>query len=359
MVNVRAGLNRHLNSPPHNLAINIMKNPDFQGANQVLAGVFRTMRMQGKDNPKHKTAVPAKDFDIAYRNGTLSEDNPVSLQHKVYVEVTVHCARRGCEGLRELKKDSFTKKSDENDREYITLSYRELEKQRQGLDIHEVERDCRMYAQPEDPLCPVKSFDLYLSKLHPKCEAFFQRPNANYARNNVWYVNSPVGKNMINEFMKTISVKGKMSQVYTNHCLRATAATILSRANFSPLEICSVTGHKNIDSLKSYVQGSSDQCRYDMSRALHNHGKGSNDSSSASAPQPSTSVAPVSVNSNPPQSESTNQSENAMLPATENSLSMSSSSTNFNLERLTHSLFSGVTFESNSNPTFNISFNSK
>ena len=73
-------------------------------------------------------ALLERDVDLAYSSGTLSDKDPVSLQFKVYFKLSLHCARRGCEGFRGLKKDSFIIKKDVGGREYLTLRYHELEK---------------------------------------------------------------------------------------------------------------------------------------------------------------------------------------------------------------------------------------
>ena len=49
--------------------------------------------------------------------------------------------------------------------------------------------------------------------------------------------------------MKSISMKAGTSQVYTNHCLRATSVTILNEAGFEAREICLDTSIK----FKSYA----------------------------------------------------------------------------------------------------------
>lgn len=189
-------------------------------------------------------------------------------------------------------------------------------------------------------------------------------------------MNAPLGKNKIYTLMKTMSIKANLSKVYSNHCLRVTSATVLSRNNISPLDICSVTGHRNVESVKSYVQGTSDAQRFNMSNILHGHGKSA------------TAVAPVSVSSSSAMQGSEMSGAHALAVtagpscsgvapvissastcttgpvAVAGSSSMSSSMSlssshaqNVNLERLTHSLFSGVTFAANSNPVFNINFN--
>ena len=74
-----------------------------------------------------------------------------------------------------------------------------------------------MYEQ-EGEHCPVQSFDLYVSKLHPRCEAFFQRPDQNFKRKNTWYVNAPMGKNTLCEMIKKCPVK--------QNCQKSTLTTV-------------------------------------------------------------------------------------------------------------------------------------
>ena len=93
----------------------------FQDANQVFFGKIRKLQQDGLDRTKHKDAVRAGDMTKLYDSGTLAIDNPVALQRRVYLEVSLYFRRRGREGLRELGKDSFVVKTDENGREYVTL----------------------------------------------------------------------------------------------------------------------------------------------------------------------------------------------------------------------------------------------
>ena len=73
--------------------------------------------------------------------------------------------------------------------------------------------------------------------------------------------------------------------MYTNHCLRATSATVLSHNNLESRYICSVIGHKNTESIKNYVPDSSDDCRYRMSEVLHCYQTASDPSSKAKVPE--------------------------------------------------------------------------
>ncbi|GFY37554.1 TRASH domain-containing protein [Trichonephila inaurata madagascariensis] len=76
---------------------------------------------------------------------------------------------------------------------------------------------------PGDPLCPVKTLKFYLGRLNPACRALFQRPKEHiYEQDTCWYVNSPVGKNMLATMMSTISKCARLSRIYTNVRIRAT-----------------------------------------------------------------------------------------------------------------------------------------
>ena len=109
-----------------------------------------------------------------------------------------------------------------------------------------------------------------------------------------------------------------------------------------------------IYSVRAYLEGTFDEERFKMSHTLHKHGK----AASPKDPIPSTSSESLAV----VPMESIVVAANNTPVATEpiqgpsNSLKMTSTAQNINLEKLTHSLFSGVTFAANSNPVFNINF---
>ena len=98
-----------------------------------------------------------------------------------------------------------------------------------------------MYAVDNDELCSVKSFKLYLGKLHPECDALFQTPNKNFKISGVWYKKCPVGINTIGAKMSDLSKRAELSVVYTNHCLRATSAPVPSHSGAEGREIIAFT----------------------------------------------------------------------------------------------------------------------
>ena len=71
-------------------------------------------------------------------------------------------------------------------------------------------------------------------------------------------------------FSKLLSHACKLSRRYSNHCVRATGATILTVKNYAPAQIMSVTGHKSAGSLTVY-QGVDDAKKIEMGQALGDH----------------------------------------------------------------------------------------
>ncbi len=188
-INIRAGLNRYLRAPPLSRNLNIMTDRAFMKSNQVFVGIIKKLRREGKDTSTHKPAITPSDMHKLYETGTLSNNNPWSLVHKVFFEISLYFCRRGCEGLRELTKNSFKICTNDQGMEYATMAYHETEKKKQGHEKDQVEKTNRMYAENNEN-CPVKSLKLLFEKLHPDCDAVFQYPNTNYRQTVQWYIHS-------------------------------------------------------------------------------------------------------------------------------------------------------------------------
>jgi hypothetical protein len=197
--------------------------------------------------------------------------------------------RRGKEGLKELKQDSIVIKKDGKGREYATIAYNELDKTHQINNPKESEKKQILYSQDNPDLCPIESLKKYKSKLNGKCPSFFQRPRQlgllDPEKESVWYENKCLGIHKIESMMKAISQEAELSQIYTNHCLRATTSTILAHAGVDTRNICSVTGHKNHQSLESYIREPTLNQRKEMCDILHNFGKDAYESKAVAIPE--------------------------------------------------------------------------
>ena len=66
LINLRAGLNRHITSPPFNRVLNLMHDREFQLANQLLVGALRKIKQEGRDKTQHKASVSKDDMAKLY-----------------------------------------------------------------------------------------------------------------------------------------------------------------------------------------------------------------------------------------------------------------------------------------------------
>ena len=109
-------------------------------------------------------------------------------------------------------------------------------------DVESTEKEARMY-ETEDQGKGYKALKLYLQKVNPKCTAFFQYPKKNStAEDAIWYEARPLGIHSLAKMMKDISVEARLSKVYTNHCVRATAITLWTNSGISNRHIMAISG---------------------------------------------------------------------------------------------------------------------
>ena len=101
-------------------------------------------------------------------------------------------------------------------------------------------------------MCPVRSFENYIV-LDKKQKFLWQKPKQKIPKQGLpWYIPQKVGHNTHEKFMSNLSKDAKLSQHYTNHCIRVSGVTNLSRANFSAKQVMAASGHKSVELLAIY-----------------------------------------------------------------------------------------------------------
>lgn len=295
MVNLRAGLNRYLQSPPHNRIINLMHHDAFQNANSVFSGVLRDNKEQGYDKSKPKTSIAPADLDKLYDEyfiPGLAANNVTILQQKVFFDLVYYTARRGKEGLRQLRKDWFVIKNTAEGQEYVEIIVNETTKKNQGDNcstrINNVHNDENiMFAQPGSERCPLASFKQYISLLSDKIPWLFQKPNV---RKNKFDA-QPVGKHPLNNMMATISESAGLSKRYTNHNIRRTSGNAMQKGGAAAPRIAHHLRQKNIQSMMHYLDMPTIEEKQENAQLLFNytHKEGP-------PPQPAIAAAPVQPN---------------------------------------------------------------
>ena len=79
--------------------------------------------------------------------------------------------------------------------------------------------EAKMYAKPGNPLCPVESFQRFISKLSSDENLWQRTLDSHVDEEDVWFYNRLVSKNTLGNLRKKISSSAKLSQIYTNNSL--------------------------------------------------------------------------------------------------------------------------------------------
>lgn len=89
-----------------------------------------------------------------------------------------HLIRRGRENLFLLTKQTFAVQADATGKKYVYQALDELDKNHGGkYQPDDSPGEAGMYERPNSPYRPVKTFELYLSKLNPSLSCLWQRPS--------------------------------------------------------------------------------------------------------------------------------------------------------------------------------------
>ena len=189
----------------------------------------------------------------------MRPDTPIGLVNKVIFEIIPCFCRRGQENLRMLKVTDFKIKTGTDGVKYVQKVTAELDKNHQGNTGNNWPEGSggKIYASNNE-ICPVTSFEKYLSKNNTETDRLFQQAKDTVIESdNVWYRNEPMGVNTLSGFMKKLSMRAELSQVYTNHWIRAITIILLNHSGFESRHIETVSGHNNQNSLSSYCYDTS------------------------------------------------------------------------------------------------------
>ena len=172
---LRASLNCHIRSHSYSRSISLT-DKEFPRSSEVFKATLKRLSSEGLDTAKHHEAISDGDLEKLRISTAFNDRTPRALQMRVWFEIVLAFARRGCENIHTLKKVAYIFKNDDTGREYVEMRYCEKLKNHQGVEYTE-NRDSkpRMYGlRLESEKCPLAALKLYLSKLHTENDILFQ-----------------------------------------------------------------------------------------------------------------------------------------------------------------------------------------
>ena len=201
-----------------------------------------------------------------YNSKDLDPDfSPHSLQNKVQFDIRYYLCRQANENFHAMTKEFFQLVYDpETQMTYVKKVSDELTKNHKETNNEVLTGFMPQFLDSTGhphPLCPIRSFENYVNNLNENIPNLWQQPLKSFPKDitKPWYKSEALGHNTLEKFLGRLSDKNNLSEHYTNHCIRVTSVTNLTRANFSAKQIMSITGHKSIQSLTIYQKVKEDE----------------------------------------------------------------------------------------------------
>ena len=160
-----------------------------------------------------------------WETGVLNTNTPNGLQKAVFYYVGKACCLRGGEEQRNLKPSQYN-----SDR----YTYTENGSKNRNGGFYQLQLDNKavLISKNADAgdCCLISMLDLYLSKLPPVAKAkdiFYCKPLEKFNKEGYWYSQQPRGKHFLSSMVKNMFEEAGIKGDFTNHSLRASAATNL------------------------------------------------------------------------------------------------------------------------------------
>ena len=187
----------------------------------------------------------------------------------------MHFGLRGRQEHHDMKVEDFSFQKDDGGVEFVTFSEGLTKTRGGGLRVKPRLATPKMFATGERR-CPVAFLKKYLSKrpaelktAGPVYLSVIDKPQTS-----VWYKKVPMGKNTINNIMKTMKENSPLKDVcqdkkLTNHSARKTVVKKLKTSGIPKCEIKNITGHSSEQGLDDYDSGDENEQRI-MSNIIDN-----------------------------------------------------------------------------------------
>ncbi|XP_031556404.1 uncharacterized protein KIAA1958-like [Actinia tenebrosa] len=255
----------------------ILLDREFNRSREALACKRKELRRRGKgQKPIKAQGLSTDHIKILWQKQQLGNSYPQVLLRTVWFYNTVYLGWRAQDEHHRVRYGDFEVKTD-GEREYVEWIKERGSKTRTYENEFFPDRpfNPKMFAT-DGPRCPVKLFKKYISHVPPemkKTESPFYLAAIQKPSSEIWYKRQPLGKHSMAQFMKEMCKAAGIEGRFTNHSARRTMISTLRKENVEPLNIIALAGQRNLKSLDSYSEASTEQ-QHVMSSKLSEHIEG-------------------------------------------------------------------------------------
>lgn len=237
---------------------------------------------------------PIEKEDLIRLDKYFNRSTPTRLQQEVLFNIVYHNGFRGREWIRNLNKEDIRIESGPDGLKHVNVVKSENEKNVKSNDYRNI-RQVAMYEIPNSQMCPVAAVEKYLSMLPTQNSALFPKPKNKWTQESFYCEKEVLGKNSLQDFMKTISRDANLHNTYTNHCIRVSLVTWLKENDIPNDQIKAVTNQKSDASIERYNKRMTSAKKRSLSEKITEQLRGSSTTAALSTTT-STTTQEVQIN---------------------------------------------------------------
>ena len=235
----------------------LLQDEDFIQLQTTLDNTMKDIAKKGVGiHVRQAKVISVADEEKLWKSGVLGSDSPTKLVHTLFYQLGLNLALRGGREHRELRvgqNSQLTLHTDSNNGLYLQYCQDISKTDQGGLKHIKLDKKCvRAYASENRDRCAITLYQKYLSKCpQNRPEPLYLRPLTklkckDWDDEPVWYMAQPIGQHTLSKMVKMICQAGSLEGYFTNHSLRASAASRLYNAGVDEQLIQETTGHKSI-----------------------------------------------------------------------------------------------------------------
>lgn len=237
------------------VAVDILNSPEFEYLRTVLDSEMKKVSSQGVGTSTKQSEVFTVEMEKRlWEQKLLGDHNPKVLVRTILFLNGKNFALRGGEEHRTLrfKCSQITLHEPQGETPYLKYTEDTSKCNQGGLKSRKVNR--KVVTQYANLSCPDRCHVMLYKKYMALCPtsgrdgAFYLQPLVK-PRDDVWFNRNGIGHNTLRTMISSMCKEAGMVGKYTNHSLRATAATALFQSGISEQAIMDRTGHRSVEGM--------------------------------------------------------------------------------------------------------------